>query len=88
MLNYKLNKLNFNSFKMNGSKRPVKINRRSLLSNMCSREEVSSSNQQVTGTEDIDVYGSFSDMGLHENLLKGIYIYQYGESYICYTCFL
>jgi hypothetical protein len=33
--------------------------------------------QQVTETEDIDVYGSFSDMGLHENLLKGIYIYIY-----------
>jgi hypothetical protein len=36
--------------------------------------------QQVTETEDIHIYGSFSGMGLHENLLKGIY--QYGKSYV------
>jgi hypothetical protein len=39
--------------------------------------------QQVTETEDIHIYGSFSDMGLHENLLKGIY--QYGRSYVIFV---
>ena len=39
--------------------------------------------QQVTETEDIHIYGSFSDMGLHENLLKGMY--QYGRSYVIFV---